>query len=57
MCIHVYIAAMSTAMKPHPRPARRLVRGFVRGVAEVMAPPQALGFWADRLLPGANDAG
>ena len=41
-------------MTPRPRPARRLVRGFVRGVAEVMAPPQALGFWADRLLPGAN---
>ena len=56
MCIHVYITGMNTLMNTRPRPARRLVRGFVRGVAEVMAPPQALAFWADRLAPGANAA-
>jgi ferredoxin-NADP reductase len=32
------------------------VRGFVRSVAEVMAPPQALAFWAGRLAPGADTA-
>jgi ferredoxin-NADP reductase len=32
------------------------VRGFVRSVAEVMAPPQALAFWAGRLAPGAAAA-
>ena len=42
-------------MTTRPRPAR-LVRGFVRRVAGVMAPPQALAFWADRLAPGL-DAG
>lgn len=41
-------------MTARPRPVRRLVRGFLRGVAEVMAPPQALGFWADWLMPKAN---
>lgn len=38
------------------RPTSSLVRGFVRGVAEGLAPPQALAFWAQRLAPGA-DAG
>ena len=42
-------------MTTRPRPAR-LVRGLVRRVAGVMAPPQALAFWADRLAPGM-DAG
>ena len=42
-------------MTTRPRPAR-LVRGLVRRVAGVMAPPQALAFWADRLAPGL-DAG
>jgi len=37
-------------MKPRPRPVSR----FVRGVAEVMAPPQALAFWAGRLAPGMD---
>ena len=41
-------------MSTRPRPARRPVRGFALRVAEVMAPPQALAFWADRLAPTAN---
>ena len=43
-------------MNAQSRPARRLVRGFARRVAEVMAPPQALAFWVGRLAPGM-DAG
>jgi stearoyl-CoA 9-desaturase NADPH oxidoreductase len=43
-------------MTTRPRPVRRDVRGFVRRVAEVMAPPQALAFWGGRLAPGL-DAG
>ncbi|HSD15735.1 MAG TPA: ferredoxin reductase [Thermomonas sp.] len=41
-------------MTARPHPDRRLVRGFVRRVAEVVAPPQALAFWADRLAPGLD---
>ena len=41
---------MNAALQVRPRPASRLLKG----IAEVMAPPQSLGFWADRLLPGAN---
>ena len=40
-------------MTARPRPAR-LVRGLVRRVAGVMAPPQALAFWVDRLAPGMD---
>lgn len=38
------------------RPPHRLVSGLARRVAEVMAPPQALAFWAGRLAP-RMDAG
>ena len=40
-------------MTARPRPVR-LVRGLVRRVAGVMAPPQALAFWAGRLAPAAG---
>lgn len=50
--MHVYIGAMSSAMTARPPPDRRLLRGLVRRVAEVMAPPQALAFWNGRLAPG-----
>ena len=45
---------MSTATTAPPRSVPRLVRGVVRGVAGVMAPPHALAFWAHRLVPGAD---
>jgi stearoyl-CoA 9-desaturase NADPH oxidoreductase len=43
-------------MTARPRPHGRLVPRLVRSVAEAMAPPQALAFWAGRLAPGM-DAG
>src|SRR6478672_951257 len=48
------LLAMSTAMTAPIRPVRRLARGFARGFADVIAPPQALAFWASRLAPGMD---
>lgn len=41
---------MNAAIQTRPHSASRLLRG----IAQVMAPPQALAFWAQRLAPGAD---
>lgn len=43
---------MNAVTQARPRPPSR----FLRGIAEVMAPPQALAFWVQRLAPGADPA-
>jgi len=41
---------MNAGIQTRPHSASRLLRG----IAQVMAPPQALAFWAQRLAPGAD---
>ena len=41
-------------MTTRTRPVRRHARGLVQRMAAVMAPPQALAFWAGRLAPGMD---